>query len=144
MTLSFNYHKLPNKKGVDIRTPSIPVNLKGRAKMGIDVYALVDSGADVSIIPKALAEVLNLDLSGKTSTSHGIAGELKVKESKMRVMLKKRLHGQIHSYKIPVQVILTGEEPPIILGRRGFFDKFIITIDEAKQKIRFKKINKGY
>lgn len=143
MTLSFNYHKLPNKKGVDTKTPTIPINLKGKSETSINVYALIDSGADVSIIPKALAEFLNLDLSGETSISHGIAGEIKVKESKMKVTLKKS-HEEVYSYIIPVQVILTGEEPPIILGRRGFFNKFIISIDENNQKIKLKKVNKTY
>ena len=143
MVLSFNYHKLPNKKGVDIRTPTIPITLKGRAETDIQVYALIDSGADVSIIPKALAEFLDLDLSGETHVSYGIAGEIKVKESRMQVTLKKN-HEETHTYIIPVQVILTGEEPPIILGRRGFFDKFVISIDEGKKKIKLKKVNKKY
>ncbi len=143
MVLSFNYHQLPNKKGEDIRTPSIPIVLKGNAQTSIKVIALIDSGADVSIIPKALAEFLNLDLSGKTMEGYGIAGKIEVKESKMMVILKKD-HEEKHEYTIPVQVILTGEEPPIILGRRGFFNKFVITIDEVKQKVKLKKVNKSY
>jgi predicted aspartyl protease len=139
MVLSFNYHRLPNKKGVDNRTPSIPITLNGRIKTKIQVYALIDSGADISVIPKALAEFLDLDLSGETNISYGIGGEIKVKESKMNITINKN-HEEYH-YTIPVQIILTGEEPPIILGRRGFFDKFVITIDERKQKIRLKKIN---
>ncbi|MCF7910522.1 hypothetical protein K9L16_02515 [Candidatus Pacearchaeota archaeon] len=143
MALSFNYHKLPNKKGTDTRTPTIPILLKGNSKTEIQVYALIDSGADVSVIPKALAEFLDLDLSGDTSISYGIGGEIKVKESKMRVMLKEP-HGETYNYLIPVQVVLSGEEPPIILGRAGFFNKFIITIDEDKQKIKLKKVNRKY
>ena len=140
MVLSFNYHKLPNKKGVDRRTPTIPVILNGNAEISLPVYALVDSGADISVIPKALAEVLDLDLEGKTHESYGIAGEIKVKDSKMKVTISK--NHESYSYIIPVQVVLTGEEPPIILGRAGFFNKFIIFIDESKQKIKFKGINK--
>jgi len=71
MVLSFNYHKLPDKKGANIRTPTIPVLLRGDSGMSIKVYALIDSGADVSIIPKQLAKLLNLDLSGKTDISYG-------------------------------------------------------------------------
>lgn len=89
MVLSFNYHQLPNKKGINKRTPTIPVTLKGRAQTPIQVYALIDSGADVSVIPKVLAEVLDLDLSGKTDISYGIGGEIKVKNSKMNISLQK-------------------------------------------------------
>ncbi len=104
---------------------------------------MIDSGADISIIPKALAEVLNLDLSGETQISHGISGSLKVKNSRMKVTLKKS-HDETWSQTIPVQVIISGEEPPIILGRAGFFDKFVITIDESKQKIKLNKINRTF
>ena len=143
MSFSFNYHRLPNKKGDDIRTPCIPIVLKGRAETCIEVFALIDSGADVSVIPKALAELLDIDLSGKTKESYGVGGEIKVKESKMRVTLKKQ-HEEKFEEHIPVQIVLNGEEPPIILGRMGFFDKFVISIDETNQKIKFKKISKKY
>ena len=142
MVLSFNYHTLPNKKGSNIRTPSIPVTLKGRAETSIQVYALIDSGADLSIIPKALAEVLNLDLSGEINKSYGIGGEIKVKNSKMKVTINK--NHERYMFDIPVQITLEGEEPPIILGRAGFFNKFIITIDEDKQKIRLKRVQNPY
>lgn len=142
MIFSFNYHKLPNKKGVDKRTPTIPITLKGGAETSIQVYALIDSGADISIIPKALAEVLDLDLSGKIHPSYGIAGEIKVKDSKMRVTIKK--NHETSTFVIPVQIILTGEEPPIILGRAGFFERFVITIDEDRQKIRLKKVQNPF
>jgi len=143
MTLSFNYHRLPNKKGVDIRTPSIPVVLKGESKTQIKVYALIDSGADISVIPKSLAEFLNLDLSGETDISYGIGGEIKVKKTRMQITIEK-VHEEEYSYNIPVQVILSGEEPPIILGRKGFFDNFVVTIDETNKKIRLKKASKNY
>ncbi|MCR4327490.1 MAG: retropepsin-like domain-containing protein [Nanoarchaeota archaeon] len=138
MVLSFNYHQLPNKKGSDIRTPTIPVTLKGKSEAEIRVYALIDSGADISVIPKALAEVLNLDLSGKSESSYGIGGEIKVKTSKMGVTVAKG--HEKYNFMVPVQIILGGEEPPIILGRRGFFENFIVTLDESTKKIKLKKV----
>ena len=136
MVLSFNYHKLSNKKGSDIRTPTIPIILKGNSETPIEVYALIDSGADVSVIPKALAEVLDLDLSGKEEISYGIAGEIKVKNTIMEITIQKPR--EQYNFSIPVQVVLEGEDPPIILGRNGFFDRFIISIDEARKKIKLK------
>jgi len=142
MVLSFNYHILPNKKGTSIRTPSIPITLKGRAETAIQVICLIDSGADISVIPKALAEVLDLDLSGEIQSSYGIGGEIKVKNSKINIIIEK--NRERYNYTIPIQVVLTGEEPPVILGRCGFFDKFIITIDESRKKIKLKKISIPY
>lgn len=138
MVLNYNYHQLPNKKGQNVKTPTIPVILKGRSVTSIEVRALIDSGADVSVIPKALAEFLDLDLSGETDKSYGLSGEVNVKNTKMEISLGKG-HEQ-YTFKIPVQVILTGEEPPIILGRNGFFDKFIVSINEPNQKIKLKRV----
>jgi hypothetical protein len=30
---------------------------------------------------------------------------------------------------------------PIILGRAGFFQKFMITIDEKKKRVKLKRVN---
>ncbi len=100
------------------------------------VYALIDSGADISVIPKDLAEVLDLDLSGEKEISYGIGGKIEVKTTKMEILLKKGRDE--YRFVIPVQVVLTGEEPPIILGRKVFFEKFIISFDEARKKIKIK------
>ena len=136
MAISFNYQKLPGKKGTDHKTPSIKINIKGRAKYSQNVIALIDSGADLSVIPKDIAELLDVDLSGEETVSHGISGEVKVKESKIRINIKKG--HEDYSFVIPIQIILSGD-PPVILGRRGFFDKFKITIDEKNQKVMLKR-----
>jgi len=136
MVISFNYHRMPNKKGTDVRTPTIPVVLGGNSSFPMKVLALIDSGADVSIIPKDLAEVLNLDLSKKTHVSFGICGKMKVKNSRMRIVVEKNREKYV--FVIPVQVILD-YDVPIILGRQGFFDKFVITIDEKNKKVKLKK-----
>lgn len=128
---------MPNKKGADIRTPTIPITLKGESSFPVEVMALLDSGADISVIPKGLADVLNLKLSEEVQSSFGIGGEIKVKNSNMTVIIKK--NHENYNFTVPVQIILNGEDPPIILGRKGFFDKFIISFDEEKQKVQLKR-----
>jgi predicted aspartyl protease len=134
--MSFNYHLMPKKKGSNIRTPTIPVMLKGQSNFSMDVMALIDSGADMSVIPEGLAKVLNLDLSKPTQSSFGIGSEIKVKPSKMEITIKKNREN--YKFVIPVEVILN-DDAPIILGRKGFFDEFVITIDERNKKIKLKK-----
>lgn len=136
MTLSFDYRKLPQKKGGDVRVPAIPVTFKGNGSFPVEVIALIDSGADVSIIPKDLAELLNLNLSGDISTSYGIDKKIKVKNSRVEISVGKG--HETHTFTIPVQVILEGD-PPIILGRNTFFNKFIVSFDEESQKIKLKQ-----
>lgn len=43
--------------------------------------------------------------------------------------------------RLPVQVILGDTKIPILLGRKGFFNKFKIIFDQANEKVSLKKIN---
>jgi predicted aspartyl protease len=42
----------------------------------IDLICLVDSGADVSILSKEIAESLGLDLSGPVGIAYGVGGQV--------------------------------------------------------------------
>ncbi len=59
MALVYHYKTLPGKKGSKVKTPSIPIYFKGNSSLKMNVIALVDSGADCSVIPKGLAEILS-------------------------------------------------------------------------------------
>ena len=63
MTLSFRYKRVKRPDG-EVKSPSIPVILSGKATK-FEFVVLLDSGADISAIPKSVAELLGLDLSGK-------------------------------------------------------------------------------
>ena len=70
MTISFKYKIVKRPDGTTVKTPSIPLQLQG--DQSFDTLALVDSGADVSAIPKSIAEILGLDLSGKKTYAYGL------------------------------------------------------------------------
>ncbi len=107
--------------------------------MKIDVMALLDSGADISVIPKGLAEFLDLDLSGVRETANGIGGEVSVIATNIIVYVEKG--HESYNFKIPVQVVLEDKDDvPVILGRTGFFDKFIIYFNQQEEKIRLKRL----
>lgn len=129
---------MPNKKGTKIKSPVIPILLKGRSSFSMTVLALIDSGADMSVIPKGLAEVLDLDLSKETQKAFGVGGDVQVKNSEMLIKIGKK--HEKYEFKIPVQVILN-DDAPIILGRKGFFNKFVIVIDEKEQRVKLKRKN---
>ncbi len=137
MAISFKYKKIKRGDGIERKLPYIPVYIKGEASW-IQVMALLDSGADVSVISLDLAELLNLDLSGKEEFSKGIGGKVRVKNSKMLIEVK-NVH-ESYSFEIPVQVILDKTDSPPIIGRDGFFDKFIIELDHSGERIRLKRI----
>jgi len=136
MALTYHYRTLPGKKGTQVKTPSIPIRFKGNSALNINAVALVDSGADCSVIPMGLAEVLNLDLTGPRQDSFGFGGKIECIESFVTILI--RQHHERYEFKIPV-LISSDDSCPIIMGRDRFFEKFKITFDGKKQKLILKR-----
>ena len=137
MTITFKYKIVKRPDNTEARTPSIPVTLKG--KDSIDIIALLDSGADVSAIPKGIAEIIGLDLTGKKSYADGIGGKVESIDSKVYITVKKG--HETYTILVPVKVILN-DHIPVILGREVFFNKFIISFDQSELKVMLKLKNK--
>ena len=139
--MSFKYKSIKRPDGDIVKTPSIPIILTGRSNVKIEFMALIDSGADLSVIPEDIADLLNIDMDGKKDKSKGIGGEVEVINSKINVKIKKG--HEDYSLNVPVQVILGDNKIPVILGREVFFDEFSITFDQINDRILLKKINKA-
>ncbi|MCL5730314.1 MAG: retroviral-like aspartic protease family protein [Candidatus Pacearchaeota archaeon] len=101
-----------------------------------DFMVLLDSGADVSAIPKQIAELLGLDLSGKVEKTFGIGGEVPAVNGSIDVEIKKS-HEQ-YSFRIPVKVILDDSDFPPLIGRAVFFDQFDITFRQCDKRVDLK------
>ena len=102
MALIYHYRILPGKKGTQVKTPSIPVLFKGDSNLKINAVALVDSGADCSVIPMGLAEVLEIDLTGPKQDSYGFGGKIECIESNVKITL--RQNHERYEFKIPILV----------------------------------------
>jgi len=137
MTISYKYKYIKRQDGVQKKLPYIPINLKGNCSFWVEVMALLDSGADVSVIPLDVAQLLDLDLTGEENKANGLGGEVRIKNSKMLVNVK-HAH-EDYNFNIPVQVILDKTKAPPIIGREGFFDKFSIEFDHLNQRIKLKR-----
>lgn len=139
MTISFRYKTVKRPDGTKVKTPSIPILLKG--KETIETIALLDSGADISALPKAIADILELDLKGKRTPAYGIGGKVDSIGTKVNITVEK---GHEHySFQIPIKVILGDYDFPVLLGRAGFFDKFIVSFDQGQEKVSLKKITRN-
>ena len=137
MTISFRYKTVKRPDGTEVRTPSIPILLDGKEEF--ETIALLDSGADISAIPLPIAEILGLNLNGKKAPAYGIGGKVDSVETRMNITIEK---GHEHyNLQIPVKVILGDYDFPVLLGRAGLFDKFVISFDQSKEKISLKRIN---
>lgn len=135
MTISFRYKSVKRPDGTLVKTPSIPILLK--SKEVFETIGLLDSGADISAMSKDVAEILGLNLSGKRTPAFGIGGKVDSVETKVRISTEK---GHEHyAFQIPVKVILGKYDFPVLIGRAGFFDKFVISFDEENEKVSLKR-----
>jgi hypothetical protein len=48
-----------------------------------------------------------------------------------------------YTFEIPVKVILGYYDFPVLLGRAGFFDKFVISFDQVKEKVSLKRVTRS-
>lgn len=132
----FRYSILPEEITNGLKKPTIEVSLKGRASYNQSVIGLLDTGADISVIPKGVADFLNLKL-GKETTANGIGGEIKVWDSHVDMKISQK--NETYQFKdIPIQVS-EDDTMPIIFGRNGLFEKFEIIIDESKEKVKLRR-----
>jgi hypothetical protein len=137
MTITFHYKKVRRPDGSEIRTPSIYLLMHGEET--IETVALVDSGADVSAMPQEFAEALGLDFSGKKAPAFGIGGKVDTVETEVRITVAKG--HEKYSFWIPVKVIMGSYDLPILLGRAGFFEHFVISFNEKRQTISLKRLS---
>ncbi|MFH0700883.1 MAG: hypothetical protein V2A62_00435 [Candidatus Woesearchaeota archaeon] len=140
MTLGFKYKSIQRPDGTEVKTPSISILLSGKEQF--DTIALLDSGADISALPLAIAEILGLNLTGERTPAFGIGGKVESVETNMMITIGKS--HESYNFRIPVKVILRQYDFPILLGRAGFFDHFIITFDQSQGKVSLKKVLREY
>lgn len=98
----------------------------------IDVWMIVDSGADYTILPRHFAEKLRISLEKdcvKDITS-GVGGE------QVAYLCKFKVHAQIGSFerKVPLAFLDSDEVPPL-LGRLGFLETFDTSFLKTHQVI---------
>jgi predicted aspartyl protease len=136
MGIVFHYQILPDTYTNKIKKPVVRLSLKGNTPTTVNVVALLDSGADVSVIPRGLADFLNLKLHDKNEAK-GIGGTISIWNSEVNIKVTNGHEN--YNFKIPIQVS-EDDSVPIIMGRSGFFDKFKIIIDESSERVELKRL----
>lgn len=109
--------------------PVIPLSLKFSNKKK-EFFALVDSGATISIFGHEVAESLGIDVtSGQEIYIGGVGGRIKGYIHKLEVEIagKQFICPMVFSYEYLVSFNL--------LGRATFFKKFKITFEEENNKV---------
>lgn len=107
---------------------------------------LVDSGADISMIPLEIAETLDLEL-GESKTNIGPAGKFAVKKSNVDLWIQA---GKKETYigRIPLTIPTNRQEDAgdltymCIVGRNPFFQIYDITFQDSLNKVHFQPSKK--
>ncbi len=113
--------------------PKIQLTIKhGEREASSD--AVIDSGADISIFDASIAEHIGLPFSRfEQKQIAGVSGFVKANICKVQADIL----GEF--FELPVAFVSNYSGPFNILGRKGFFEKHVITFDEAKLEIKVKK-----
>jgi|ERR1700752_2089614 len=124
----FRYVRIKVPGGELVRVPAIPISLTCNKRYQ-DIYALIDSGAEVSVFNAAIARTLNIDIErGKYLSLKGFIGA--------------DVDSYLHQINVSIQglgsadflfAVTNTKEPQMpILGQRGFFDRFQIRFERYK------------
>jgi len=139
MAITFRYVHVPRQDGTLRKAPFISIFVRTKENKLMRIVALLDSGADTTVVPKGLAEILGLKEKEESIETGGIGGKVKVKKSKMSFQISSSR--EKYSLVIPVLILQDNtEDVPLILGRQGFFENFHITFRQNQEKVTIKKV----
>jgi hypothetical protein len=131
--MTFRYKLVRYANGEKARIPAVRVRLT-RKQQHQDFWAIIDSGADISVFSASIAKTLSIDVtSGKPITLNGLVEG-------------KDLPAYIHQVHITITEIGSGVDIPVafsqteepgmaLLGQRGFFDNYQIRFLRFKDQI---------
>ena len=125
------------------KLPMVHVRLIHK-KETIETTALIDSGATTNFLPKELAEILAVDLSGKHKSAIGAGGEFtSVNTIVGKCQLIKSQNTVFDEFvNLPISVpIKTQTLPYMVLGRDSIFRHFTIRFLENDEKIVLRRAN---
>lgn len=114
--------------------PVIPVGINTTAGW-VDLDFLVDTGADITMLPYDIAALVGIDLSKlKPTVMTGIGG-FRVKTWKTKIPIR------LKDWEFEITASISEENStPLLLGRKDLLDKKISWIfDHKKEKIIFKR-----
>jgi len=137
MTTVFKYQKERSKIGNHVLRPVAEVGLiADNREIRVPMY--IDSGADITLIPRLLGESLGFEVGDSKIIELSGVGEKKVPVVIKKVIL---IIG-IHNLDARIAWSLMEEVPPL-LGRMDVFRRFRIIFDEEKETIRFENRQKN-
>lgn len=129
--------------GKIVKRPKVLVKLVGD-KTSMEFWALLDSGTDISMIPRNIADFVGINY--KKEKGEIVFGfdkeEFPCANCKINLVFKNPEDNKEERLNnVPALVMLTDIENDVILGCEGIFDNFKITF-EYREKIMIETIHK--
>ena len=116
---SFPYKKEPSTLFGHIYRPVVEIYLKTKENQWFKVSAYADSGADVTVFPKSIYEIIGLRLhEGQESTVKGVSGE------EITIFIHK-ITARINQEELEIRAGFAEiEDIPYLLGRTDILTQF--------------------
>lgn len=133
--MKFKYQRYPLNSGGIVFRPTIPIVLKNGTRF-VFVEALIDSGADYTILPIELAGELGLKLSDKNkSACHGAgSNSFYIYSSPLKIQHILRKSG-FRPIQWVANVYFAEAQPTILLGNKGFLENFRVTLNGLLKEV---------
>lgn len=133
--LIFKFHKEFAGKDLVYR-PRINIKFS-TDKASLEIFALIDSGADRTVIPEAFANILKLEKGNKIKTA-GIGGSVNGNETQVDLTFTDVNNKKEEIIKVPAYILPDFND--VIIGRKEIFDNFKITFNQKSNQITFEKV----
>lgn len=121
MTVKFSFENAGKNPFGSIFRPVAKVSLESKNSVWTDVWMVVDTGADFTILPRYLADNLGISLEKECikDTTFGVGGEETI------YLCKQKVKAKIGSFKRDIPLaFFDSNEVPALLGRLGFLETF--------------------
>jgi len=133
MVIKFKYRKGESKIFPEVYRPVADVDFWSKSKKKwISVSMYIDSGADITLIPRSMGELLGFEFNKSEITElSGVGGG-------MVAVIIKKVPMRIEEYEFDVKIAWSMiEEVPYLLGQEGVFDRFNINFKKRDKIIEF-------
>ena len=127
------YRKYKDADGNLVQLPIVSVRINCN-KVMLPLWGLLDSGADVTLLNASVAQVFDIDLKkGSLIRLTGVTEATEFRGYLHPVSLEIKDVGSVDT----MVVFTESEDYPnmTILGRRGFFEHFIVKFEEYKKQV---------
>lgn len=133
--MKFKYSKYTGLDNTKNFRPTVTILFKNKSKF-ILTEAIVDSGADFTILPIEIAGILNIKLDGhKKTTFHGAGSNpFSVYPSPESIEHTLKQDG-FRPITWKTKVYFAESQPGILLGHKGFLENFKVTLDGKRKEL---------